>query len=239
MKTLARNPGIHTGNNTSHGAGKLHMTQLRALLRAQWRVFATLFVTLMLVSSQAFAQGYQVITPAQNTTDPEKVEVLEFFWFGCPHCYSFEPSIEEWASNIPENTVFVREAPPLNPSWETHSKAFYASQILGIDKEFIPAMFKAIHEDRKKMRKPSDVAELAATFGVEEKAFTDAMNSFGVKTRINRSLQLAQGTGISGVPAVIVNGKYRINSESAGNHQGMINAINQAVESEKKSMGLE
>lgn len=199
----------------------------------------SLLMTIGTMSSAIAQQGYEAINPALNTSDQENVEVLEFFWFGCPHCYAFEPSIDEWAANIPDNAIFVREAPPLNPSWEVHSQAFYASEILGISDKFVPAMFNAIHKEKKRMRKPSDIAELAATFGVEEKAFADAMKSFGVQTRINRAMQLARGAGLTGVPAVIVNGKYRISTTSAGSHEGMITAINQTVASEKKSMGLE
>jgi len=201
-------------------------------------LFILLFCLGTMFASQAKAQGYETISPAQNTSVTDKVEVLEFFWFGCPHCYAFEPSIEEWASDLPENTVFVREAPPLNPSWESHSRAFYASEILGISEKFVPAMFNAIHKDRKRMRKPDEIAKLAETFGVSKKEFTEAMGSFGVQTRMARAMQLARGTGITGVPAIIVNGKYRISSGSAGSHEGMISAINQTVESEKSAMGL-
>ena len=89
------------------------------------------------------------------------------------------------------------------------------------------------------MRKPAEIAELAETFGVSKKDFTDAMGSFGVQTRMARAMQLARGTGITGVPAIIVNGKYRISSGTAGSHEGMIGAINQTVDAEKSAMGLE
>ena len=211
---------------------------LSALIRKSFQILF-LLVSTWVIAPQAFAQGYEPINPPQNTSTTEKVEVLEFFWFGCPHCFAFEQSIEEWAANKPENTVFVREAPPLNQAWESHSRAFYAAEILGISEKFVPAMFKAIHEERKRMRKPGDIAELAETFGVAKKDFEATMKSFGVQTRMSRAMQLARGAGINAVPTVIVNGKYRIGSRSAGSHQGMIAAINQTVEVEKKAMGLE
>jgi len=211
---------------------------LSALTRNSFQTLL-LLVSMWVIAPQAFAQGYEPINPPQNTSTTEKVEVLEFFWFGCPHCFAFEPSIDEWNANKPENTIFVREAPPLNKAWESHSRAFYAAEILGISEKFVPAMFKAIHEERKRMRKPGDIAELAETFGVSKKDFEATMKSFGVQTRMSRAMQLARGAGINAVPTVIVNGKYRIGSQSAGSHQGMIAAINQTVEVEKKAMGLE
>lgn len=204
-----------------------------------WALLAVLTLAALFYSATSRAQGYETISPAQNTSTEGKVEVLEFFWFGCPHCYAFEPSIEEWAKNIPSNTAFVREAPPLNPAWEQHSRAFYAAEILGIQEKFFPAMFEAIHKDKQRMRKPKDIAKLVDSLELDGDKFLATMKSFGVETRLRRSMQLAQGAGITGVPAVIVNGKYRINSTSAGSHEGMINAINSTVEIEKKSMGLE
>lgn len=187
----------------------------------------------------ANAAGYEMISPAQNTSAPDKVEVLEFFWLGCPHCYSFEPDILAWEKDMPENVVFVREAPPLNKSWEQHSRGFYAAQLMGKEQEFVDAMFKAIHEDKQRMRKPGDIAELAATLGMDEDKFLKTMKSFAVETKLRRSIQLAKGAGITGVPSVIINGKYRTGAQLAGGNKGIINVINETVEVEKKAMGLE
>lgn len=215
------------------------MTRILQHSSARYGAIALLLFAAVIKSTAALAQGYETISPAQNTSDAAQVEVLEFFWFGCPHCYAFEPSIEEWSENIPSNTVFVREAPPLNPSWETHSRAFYAAEILGIQDTFFPAMFEAIHKEKKNMRKPKDIGKLVTKLGLDGDKFIATMKSFGVETRLRRSMQLAQGSGITGVPAIIVNGKYRINSGSAGSHEGMIAAINSTVATEKKTMGLE
>jgi len=158
------------------------------------------------------AGGYETISPAQNTSAPDKVEVLEFFWLGCPHCYSFEPDILAWEAEMPENVVFVREAPPLNKSWEQHSRSFYAAQLMGKEQEFVDAMFSAIHEENKRMRKP---------------------------TKLRRSIQLAKGAGITGVPSVIINGKYRTGAQLAGGNKGIINVINETIDIEKAEMGID
>lgn len=185
------------------------------------------------------ASGYELINPPQNTSTPDKVEVLEFFWLGCPHCYSFEPTIAAWAAQMPANVSFVREAPPLNPSWEQHSRGFYAAQLMGQENSFVDAMFKAIHEDKQRMRKPDDIAELAATLGMDKDKFVKTMKSFAVQTKLNRSIQLAKGAGISGVPAIMINGKYRTSASQAGGNSGMIDVINATIAIEKQAMGLE
>jgi thiol:disulfide interchange protein DsbA len=190
-------------------------------------------------STATAAGGYELINPPQNTSFSDKVEVIEFFWLGCPHCYSFEPSISAWEKNMPANVAFVREAPPLNPSWEQHSRGFYAAQLMGQEEPFVAAMFKAIHVDRQRMRKPEDIADLAATLGMDKEKFLKTMDSFGVQTKLNRSMQLAKGAGLSGVPAVVINGKYLTGASLAGGNEGIINVINETVAMEKQAMGLE
>jgi thiol:disulfide interchange protein DsbA len=203
-------------------------------------IASLLFAALTTASSAGIsADGYEMISPAQNTSDPEKVEVMEFFWLGCPHCYSFEPTIAAWEKEMPENVVFVREAPPLNPSWEQHSRGFYAAQLMGQEQAFVDAMFKAIHEDGERMRDPKDIADLAAELGMDKDKFLKTMQSFAVQTKMNRSIQLAKSSGISGVPAIIVNGKYRTSAQLAGGNAGIIDVINETVAIEKKTMGLE
>ncbi|MFK7861477.1 MAG: thiol:disulfide interchange protein DsbA/DsbL [Granulosicoccus sp.] len=184
------------------------------------------------------AEGYELIDPPQNTGSPDAVEVVEFFWLGCPHCYSFEPTIAAWKESKPANVKFIREAPPLNPSWEEHSRGFYAAQLMGQENAFVDAMFQAIHADRKRMRKPSDIAELAAELGLDKDKFLKTMKSFAVQTKLNRSVQLAKGAGISGVPSIVINGKYRTGSRLARGNAGMIDVINRTVAIEKQVMGL-
>ena len=196
-------------------------------------LLAAAFVLAPFTSASA-AGGYDEITPAFNTSSGDKVEVIEFFWLGCPHCYSFDPAIESWRETKPDHAAFVREAPPLNPAWESHSRGFYAAQVLGIEDEFVQAMFDAIHGPNKKgnMRKPAAIAKLAATLGVDEKKFLGAMNSFAVNTKLNRSIELAQAAKITGVPAIVVNGKYLTSVSRAGSNAGVIQVINDLVEKE-------
>ncbi len=198
-----------------------------------------LLLAAQLLGNQASAAGFETIDPPQNTATPDKVEVLEFFWLGCPHCYAFEPTIEAWEKDKPSYVHFVREAPPLNPAWESHSRAFYAAQLLGHEDEFVHAMFEAIHKERKPMRKPKDIAKLAETLGMDKDKFIKTMSSFAVEGKLKRASQLAKNAGISGVPAVIINGKYRTSASISGGYDGMIDTINQQSEVEKEAMGLQ
>ncbi len=219
----------------------MHFTR-RGFLSAtlQTTIATTLGASLAGVAGNAMAAGgYELINPPQNTSTPDQVEVIEYFWLGCPHCYAFEPSISAWEQNMPENVAFIREAPPLNPSWEQHSRAFYAAQLLGHEHEFVPAMFKAIHENRQRMRKPEDIADLAAALGMDKEKFLKTMDSFGVQTKMNRAMQLAKGAGLTGVPSVVINGKYRTGAGLAGGNEAIITVINETIAMEKQAMGIE
>lgn len=177
-------------------------------------------------------EGLAPINPPLNTSDPDKIEVVEFMWFGCPHCYSLEPHILAWREKMPENAVYIREAPPLNDSWKQHSQALYAARILEIEDEFAEKIFHAIHQEKKRVRKPSDIAKLAAELGVDKDKFESTMKSFAVMTKLTRASQLAAGAGLTGVPAVMINGKYLTSASIAGSHENMIEAINRAIELE-------
>ena len=195
---------------------------------------------IMALPSVATAAGkYTLIEPPLNTASAESVEVMEFFWLGCPHCYSLEPNMLAWEENMPANVSFVREAPPLNPSWEEHSRGFYAAQLLGEEHGFVKAMFNAIHENKKRMRNPKDIAKLAGGLGMDEEKFLKTMQSFAVQTRMNRAMQLARGARISGVPAIVINGKYLTSASAAGGNAAIIDVINETIAIEKAEMGLD
>lgn len=202
-----------------------------------YRLFTPVLLSLMLVfSSTAYSQsnpqGYLELGQPVTTANAEKVEVLEFFWFGCPHCFRFEPTINEWAEGKPEHVEFVREAPPLNPGWKPHSQAFYASQVLNVSDKFFDAFFHAIHTDKKRLNKPEAIAEFAGTLGIDSELFLKTMNSFEVDMRIRRAMKLAQGAGIRSVPSMLINGKYTTSGSVAGSNQNVIQVINELVAKE-------
>lgn len=187
--------------------------------------------------TQAQALGYQVLDTPIPTKDPSRIEVVEFFWFGCPHCFRLEPTINRWKESKPEDIDFRREAPPLNPAWENHSRTFYAAEALGITDKMIDQTFIAIHEGGNRLRSPKSAGALIEDLdiGVSAEEFMKAMQSFSVATSLNRSKKLASDSRISGVPAILINGKYITSASLAGGNEGIINVIDQLIEVERKS----
>ncbi len=202
-----------------------------------------LFVSALLMFAVGFGQlaaaqqgGYQPIKPPVETRNADQVEVLEFFWFGCPHCFAFEPTINAWADTKPAHVDFVREAPPLNPRWLPHSQAYYASRVLKIEADFFEPFFNEIHLRKKALNDQKSIAKFAEKLlGVDSDLFVKTMNSFEVDMHIRRAMKLAQGAGVRSVPSILVNGKYLTSGSLAGSNERVIDVINNLVMREHAS----
>ena len=194
---------------------------------------------LMLVSGTASAQmafsegtDYQVISPAVKTSQPDKVVVTEIFWYGCPHCFRFEPYVERWSAGLPEGVVFEQVPSSLNPRWSEFARAYYAFKMMGALEQTHKALFEAIHLKRQRISSLDDLANFAAELGLDEKVFRENYASFPVETQIRKNIQKEKRYGHRGVPAVIVNGKYLVSASLAGSNERMIQIMNFLVEKE-------
>ncbi len=176
--------------------------------------------------------GYEDITPAQPTQNPEKVEVIEFFWYGCPHCYTLEPLLEQWVKDLPDNVEFIRQPAIFSKVWGQHAKAYFTAEALGVVDKVHADLFDAIQNKKQKLTSEDQLAEFFAAHGVDEKDFRAAYNSFLVDTKMRQAKAMGPRYGITGVPALIINGKYKTNGRLAKSHENMIKVANQLIEQE-------
>jgi thiol:disulfide interchange protein DsbA len=185
---------------------------------------------------ERFQKGrhYELLTAAQPTGfGPDKVEVLEIFWYGCPHCYTLEPHIQAWlADGIPAQAEFRRMPASLNRSWQIHARAYFTAEALGILDEFHPAMFEEMNVNRNPLNTPELLAEFFSRFDVSEDVFTEAFNSFAVQAKLRRSDGLAKRYRITGVPAIVVNGKYVTGADATGGIPQLFEVIDFLVQKE-------
>ncbi|EDT40176.1 thiol:disulfide interchange protein DsbA/DsbL [Burkholderia ambifaria] len=155
-------------------------------------------------------KDFEVMKSPQPVSAPAgKVEVIEFFWYGCPHCYEFEPTIEAWVKKQGNNIDFKRVPVAFRDDFVPHSKLFYAVSALGISEKVTPAIFNAIHKQKNYLLTPQAQADFLATQGVDKKQFMDAYNSFSVQGQVKQSAELLKSYAIDGVPTVVVQGKYK------------------------------
>lgn len=182
-----------------------------------------------------FKEGvhYQVLSNPLPTETGNKVEVLELFWYGCPHCFQLEPTIEKWLEHVPEGAEYRRMPAVFNKTWEINAQGFYAAEALGVLEKTHRPMFDAIHVHKQRLFTEAALAAFFVRHGVNREDFIKTYNSFAVKTKANRAKTMTRRYGITGVPAIIVNGKYRTSVSMAGSEEGLMEVVNALVEKER------
>lgn len=159
-------------------------------------------------------KDYRVLDNPESISG-DAIIVREFFWYGCPHCFKLNPHMEKWAKTKDKDVAFFKTPAALNPVWETNARGFYAAQLLGYEDKTHDALFNAIHKDGKKLFDQASLAKWYGTQGVDQKKFNSLYNSFAVGTKIGRSQAGAKRYQLTGVPAVVVQGKYVVTGEDA------------------------
>ena len=182
----------------------------------------------------AFDEGfeYKKVTPAQPTISESKVEVVELFWYGCPHCYDFEPELSKWLNNKPAHIEFVRMPAIFRKGWMPHARAYYTAEALGVLDKTHSAFFDAVHKQKRPLQTEKDIGDFFVSHGVKREDFKKAWGSFVVQSKVKRAVDMTRRYGITGVPAMVVNGKYRpggpaanINNPAASKQQQHENVL--------------
>ena len=184
--------------------------------------------------ARTFDEGieYIPIAPPVSTNSGSKVEVVELFWYGCPHCFNFEPQWEKWIASKPENVEVVRIPAIFRDSWIPAARAFYTAQFLGVLDRTHKPLFEAIHVKKQRFPDAQSFAKFFAKFGVAEKDFLDTYNSFAVDAKVRRAQDLTRRYQIDGVPTLVINGKYRTTGTIANGHDGMLEVLDFVIKQE-------
>lgn len=181
-------------------------------------------------------QDYRLVKPAQPTAVPAgKIEVIEFFWYGCPFCNSIEPLLKDWAAKQPDDVVFRKLHVPFGD--RRHQQLFYTLESLGQTAEANEAVFRAIHVDRNPMDTADRMVAVLGKLGIDEKRFRDTFRSFDVNTRMRRAAQIVDAYGVDGVPAMAINGKYYTAPSMAGSGVAALTVIDHLIDIERKARG--
>ena len=177
---------------------------------------------------------YERLPAAQGTSSsPDLVEVAEVFWYGCPHCYTFDPYLENWREDLPEDVSFVRIPAVWNALLQIHARAFYAAEALGVSDELHAPIFREIHINRNGLDSQGALADFFVAHGVEAGAFDAAFESFSVNTKMNRADELSRRYRIASVPKVVINGKYTTDAGMAGSYEELMELIDELVAMER------
>ena len=175
---------------------------------------------------------YKRITD-QPTESTDKVEVLEFFWYGCPHCYKFEPILSNWLKTKPSNVEFIRVPTVFRPEWKVHARAYYALKAMGLGEKYHIALFDVLHKEKKSVYTEDQVTDFLVSQGVNEEDFKSAYAAFSVDGQVRKVLKKVKAYGLEGVPAMAVNGKYLVSAKEAGSYGNMRKIVDYLVKKEE------
>jgi thiol:disulfide interchange protein DsbA len=166
--------------------------------------------------------GYSTLPTGLPVENPAKVEVAEFFWYGCIHCYNLEALLEAWVPKLPADAYFRRIPAVFNERWAHDAAIFYAFESLGVLDKLHRPFFDAIHKDRLQTDNPAALREWLTRQDLDPKKLDAAMKSFGVQSKLRRATQLTTGARIDGTPALMVQGRYTISTEQGRSREGML-----------------
>lgn len=216
------------------------MRKLLSLVAIVFFAFASL------ASAVEIREGkhYKVLSPERPVDTKDKIEVTEFFWYGCGHCFNLEPILKKWLKTMPKDVTF-RRVPAVFPgrdgrpgSWAPLAGAYYALESMGLLEKMHGEVFDAIHIDRTNLNDPKVLGDWLTAKGVDRQKFAEAQSSFAVQSKVARAQQLSGQYGFDGVPVIFVNGRYGLNSGEAGSHEEMTAILDQLIDKVRKERSV-
>lgn len=203
-------------------------------MRLVGRSLAVLLATALLGAGVARAElvegkNYARLTNPQPVETGKKIEVIEFFSYGCPHCAALEPYLDTWLAKQPPDVAFRRVPVMFQQRWVALAKIYYTLEALGVESKLSPDVFKAIHGTGTPMWDTKPFLDWAASKGLDRKKVEEVFTSFAVDGKVKRAMQLAQQYQIQAVPTVVVDGKFVTSSDRVGTHANLPAAIDELV----------
>lgn len=193
------------------------------------------------VDEQRYTAGthYQVLDTPVRTSNPNKIEATEVFWYGCGHCYTFESTIVPWSKTLAEDVNFVKSPAIWHPSMALHARAFYTAKALGVLDTLHSVIFQEMNLKKNKLANESAISKLFVANGVDAEKFKNTFNSFGVNSAVQQAESRQRSYQITGTPEMVVNGKYRVTARMAGSQAGMTKVVDYLINLERAAKPIE
>ncbi|WP_114639312.1 thiol:disulfide interchange protein DsbA/DsbL [Polynucleobacter necessarius] len=204
------------------------------------RVFTLFVFTILCGITSAQAQkikegfDYRILPVPQPVETKGKVEVIEFFWYGCPHCYDFEPELSSWVKRQPKDVVFKRVPVAFRDDFLPHSQLFYTLEAMGKGDALNEKVMYAMHKENKRLLAESEIADWAASQGIDRNTFLATYRSFAVVSKARNARQLSEAYRIDGVPTIVMQGKYVTSPSIAGTKAKAITVMDYLEEKIRK-----
>lgn len=195
-----------------------------------------LFLSLFLWLSDAHAgQPYSLIEPPQTTASGKKIEVLEFFYYGCPHCYHLQKYLDPWLKKLPKDVEFRYVPTIFNDQWMRLAKTYYTLDVLGLEPKIHGAVYDAVQKQNIDLGDEATLLDWAAKRGIDRKKLSEAFASFTTQTNVSKSMQMTKSYGITGTPSIVVDGKYLTSPELTQSLPGTITELDKLIQMARAS----
>jgi thiol:disulfide interchange protein DsbA len=198
-------------------------------LRKALSLFVAMFAFAGAAASAQAPMGSSLLDPPQPTDGSGKIEVIEFFWYGCPHCYSMEPAVNAWLKTAPKDVVFKRIPAYPSDAWGTMAVMYYTLEAMGVLDQYHAKVFDAMHKQNVNLANKAKRDEWLKTNGIDPIRYAEVEKSFTVNTKVARARQMTQAYKVDSVPRFIVNGKYVTSGEQAGGNEKIFPTIDQII----------
>ncbi len=199
---------------------------MKNMMKIGLAVAISLTSMLVMALPSAYVEGEHYKANLQRiAVSNEQVEVVELFMYTCPHCYHLEPEVEDWQASVSDKVRFVQVPAVFSPKQVPLASAFYAAEALGHLEKLHPLFFEAIHEEGMKLERKEQILDYVARQGVDRASFEQMMKSFAVKTKVKKATAITKMSGISGVPAFVVNGQYNTSGPMAGSIEALFDVV--------------
>ena len=203
------------------------------MFKIKYFLLATIII--LITSPDVFAQKYvQISTEKQQ--ESKSIIIYEFFWYGCPHCYNLEPTMERIEADLDKDTKIVKLPVALRDSWIPHAKLYYALQQMGKIDEVHNLIFEEIHLEDNRLNTEQQMVDFLGKHGIDTNKFMEKYNSFGTEARIKKASNLAKKYQINSVPTIIVNGKYLTSGSYVSSYDELYSVINLLIERERNDL---
>ena len=203
------------------------------MFKIKYFLLATIII--LITSPNVFAQKYvQISTEKQQ--ESKSIIIYEFFWYGCPHCYNLEPTMDRIEADLDKDTKIVKLPVALRDSWIPHAKLYYALQQMGKIDEVHNLIFEEIHLEDNQLNTEQQMVDFLGKHGIDTNKFMEKYNSFGTEARIKKASNLAKKYQINSVPTIIVNGKYLTSGSYVSSYDELYSVINLLIERERNDL---
>ena len=194
-----------------------------------------LIICLFFVSTVSLADPKYVQISNQKQTEYDQIVIYEFFWYGCPHCFNLEPTMDQIEADLGKDTILIKVPVSLRDTWQNHAKAYFTLKQMNLDDDLHVKLFEEIHINSKRLDTRDSLSQFVSNHGYNSKKFEELFDSFGTEIRMNKASRLAREYQISSVPTLVINGKYMTSGSYVSSYDELIDVVNLLVEKERQN----